>query len=403
MFNMPDSFKEKNEDYITVPALKAFMRKNNNIKGRLGVDRKTLIDNVLKYAESSPEAEEEVINWIDNAVKEGIKDVYIKTIDQMESGNPMPNLNDIEKRVSPLLDRVSRKNLCGNRYDDVLKLVKFEVSGDERYCSFFFAKMVYIYDGDSLKARQYPIFVDLYPEQGIIVGRAKPKKNMFVYSDAKYDKDGNFDKGSALSLDTESEIMEALKFVTNHLRIETKGAAFVNDDYKEKMYNLLNKYTTTPKVISEMISENSSKIDDIIKTIGQEICKVDIDSDLEQDVYNVIEKYLSITYPDKRIFTAGRPAYPLRVAATDEEESKVDQRSAKEEPLQSKAVFFDNKKMIQKNKKCDSIFFMFRIINSEDKFFKVRFIVKRDYCLIKFTEHTEEADIQNVLFLFNGS
>ena len=115
---------------------------------------------------------------------------------------------------------------------------------------------------------------------------------------------------------------------------------------------------------------------------------------------NLIEKYFSITYPNKEIFTTGRTAYPLRIAATDEEESKVDQRSAKEDPLQSKAVFFDNKKMIQKSQKCDGIIFMFERKLELDKYFKVRFIIKKDYCLIKFTEYTEEVNIQNVLLLF---
>lgn len=56
--------------------------------------------------------------------------------------------------------------------------------------------------------------------------------------------------------------------------------------------------------------------------------------------------------------------------------------------------------MIQKSKKCDGIIFMFEQISKSGKYYKVRFVVKKDYCLMKFTEYTEEWDIQNVLLLF---
>lgn len=400
MFEMPDAFKENNEDYITIPVLKEFIRNKKEINTRLTVDRKTLMDHVIKYAESSINAAEEVSEWIDRVVKEGIKDVYVKTIDIKESKDAIYDWESIERVVAPLLSNVRKEHFCGNQYNDRLKLIKVEESVDNgnKYYSFYFGKMVFIYDGkNALKARLYPVFVDVYPEIGIIVGRAKPKQNMFIYNN------GNFDENNAISLDSESEIMGAIDILTDLLKIKTKRTLFVKDDYKEKLYNLLERYTTTPPEIERLILDNKSRIDGIIDVIADEICDLNYTEDLQQDMYNLIEKYFSITYPNKEIFMAGRSAYPLRIAATDEEESRVDQRSAKEDPLQSKAVFFDNKKMIQKSKKCDSISFMFEKNWEENNFFKVRFIIKKDYCLMKFTEYTEEVDIQNVLLLFIGA
>lgn len=90
--------------------------------------------------------------------------------------------------------------------------------------------------------------------------------------------------------------------------------------------------------------------------------------------------------------------------ATDEEDSKVEQTAALEEPLQSKAIFFDNKKMLQKSQACDGVTFMF----ARDKMycskqFKVKIVVNKDYCILKFTEYTMEEDIIHVLFSLIGT
>lgn len=396
MFVIPDAFKENNEDYITIPVLKEFI-KSKKIKILLNNDRKALMNAVIEYANTNDVAAEEVADWVDCVVKEGIKDIYIKTIDEKHCEKINYNWQEVQEKTNPLLRWTDVHHLCGNRYNDQLKLVKVKLctNGKTEYYSFSFGRMVYIYDGkESLKARLYPAFVDLYPQNGIIIGRIKPKQNMYIYNN------GNFDKDNTVQVESETVVINAMEIVENLFKIVTKGTLDVKDDYKEKLYCLLEKYTETPPEIVALIEENKSNINNVIETIAKKICGLHYTEDLTQDIYNLIEKYFSITYPNKEIFTTGRTAYPLRIAATDEEESKVDQRSAKEDPLQSKAVFFDNKKMIQKSKKCDGIIFMFEQISKSGKYYKVRFVVKKDYCLMKFTEYTEEWDIQNVLLLF---
>lgn len=102
-------------------------------------------------------------------------------------------------------------------------------------------------------------------------------------------------------------------------------------------------------------------------------------NDVHSSVLNMVEKYLSISYSKQAIFTQNRDAYPLKLNATDEEESRVEQTAAMEEPLQSKAIFFDNKKMLQKNQVCDSVVFKFKRLNTLycTKGFKVKIIIKK--------------------------
>ena len=95
----------------------------------------------------------------------------------------------------------------------------------------------------------------------------------------------------------------------------------------------------------------------------------------------------------------------LKLNATDEEDSKVEQTAALETPLQSKAIFFDNKKMLQKSQSCDGVSFMFNRINTLycTRQFKVKIVIYKDFCTLKFTEYTMEEDIIHVLFSFIGT
>lgn len=54
--------------------------------------------------------------------------------------------------------------------------------------------------------------------------------------------------------------------------------------------------------------------------------------DIKSSVLNMIEKYFSISYPDKKIFTKDRDAYPLKLNATDEEDFTVEQTATMENP-----------------------------------------------------------------------
>lgn len=120
---------------------------------------------------------------------------------------------------------------------------------------------------------------------------------------------------------------------------------------KHKLYNMMKKYIETPKEIQDKIDLNREKINNISKIIQQQICNVDesYEKDILLDVQNLVEKYIAISQPDKQIFTKDKEAYPVMLAAKDEEESFVKQEAALKEPLQMKAVFYDNKKMIIKN------------------------------------------------------
>ena len=366
----------------------------------MGDNRAGLIKSITDYANESDIAKEDTLNWIDSVVREGIKDIYIMKLTD-ESREFVKKTENVYEKISEELEKVQVNHLCGNRYTEKLSLVRFQVENqDTLVYTFYLCQLVYIFDGvNGAKKRMFPICVDIYPNEGLIVGRGKPRQNMY-----KYDVKG-FDSKNTEKLNAEYKILHSMQYIVNLLEIRCNGMQEVGWHFKNRLYRLLDKYTDTPKEIETLMKQSSTDINAAVEIIADKICTRGNREDITSDIMNLIEKYFSITYEDKSIFIKGKDAYPLRIAATDEEESKVDQKSAREHPLQSKALFFDNKKMMQKNQICDGVVFKFRRKSKKyyEEEFKVKINIKNNYCHMKFFEYTEEVDIQNVLHLFIGS
>lgn len=78
MFSFPDTFANEDESYITIPVLRRFSREKKNENLKTTVDRPELLQNIENYANQSPEKEEEVLDWLDQVLIEGIKDIQVK-------------------------------------------------------------------------------------------------------------------------------------------------------------------------------------------------------------------------------------------------------------------------------------------------------------------------------------
>ena len=98
---------------------------------------------------------------------------------------------------------------------------------------------------------------------------------------------------------------------------------------KNKIFKLLDKYSQTPTDIASVLTAHDERIKRIFNMI-QDICEIpdlcmlpkQMQADVVGDISNIIEKYLSINWKNKEVFIRDRDAYPIRISATDEEESK---------------------------------------------------------------------------------
>ena len=85
MFSIPHVFANEDESYITLPALKRFAKGKKQSDLKTTVDRAELIRDIEKFAQASPDNEETVLEWLDQVVVEGIKDVQVKCINPPRS------------------------------------------------------------------------------------------------------------------------------------------------------------------------------------------------------------------------------------------------------------------------------------------------------------------------------
>ncbi len=404
MFSIPYTFANEDESYITIPALKRFAREKKKEDLKTTLDRPQLIQDIENYANQSPEKEEEVLDWLDHVLIEGIKDVQIKLIDDESFTTAFLNEDEyVEQIVEPLLVNVNNRHL-NKGYSSDLSLFRYEISNEDEYgrrIRLYMGRLLCTFDKKHGAATvPYPIAVDVYCDMGIIVSRAKSKSGLYKYVD-------EFVLEQAIPTKSEKETATAIKWVCEKLAIGTKKSFEAETVFKSRLYYMLERYTQTPSEIIELINQKTSEIDGIVDSVMHQICNLKraYEEDVRSNVLNMVEKYFSISYPDKQIFIKDREAYPLKLNATDEEDSKVEQTAALEEPLQSKAIFFDNKKMLQKSQACDGVTFMFARINTMycSKQFKVKIVVNKDYCILKFTEYTMEEDIIHVLFSLIGT
>lgn len=390
-FIIPECFKAEGENYITLPVIKLFAKEKE-----LGpiMSRAEGLESIIEFANSSKSSREDTLNWLDKVLKEGIKDIYLDCV------TPDKNFPDDEKILGEYLqsklDFPQNAHICGNAYNGLISFVKYQFSknNDTTIISLYFCTKLHCHDiYNHTSTVTFPIVVDYLKESQILVGRAKSKSNLFEYMPSGFNID------SARTTKAEKLIDKAINKSLELLHLQKNETALT---FKNNIFKLLDKYTHTPKDIQEILGSHVSDIEELAKILMD---RLGLDprgkNALQRDLLNLTEKYLSIYWPNKNIFISDRDAYPTKLCATDQEESKVSQTTREEnEPLQSKAVFFDNKKMLYENKLCDSVLFHWKRINRLyfDEHFKVGIQIKRKKCLVKFFDYTKEEDIQNVLF-----
>ena len=93
----------------------------------------------------------------------------------------------------------------------------------------------------------------------------------------------------------------------------------------------------------------------------------------------------------------------IHLSAQDEESSQVDQRAGLNKPLQSRAVFFDNKRIPYQKKPCESIQFFWKKLRDtgSDVSFPVKIYENKGRGLFKFSKYTADGDVQYKLVTYD--
>lgn len=346
------------------------------------------------------------MNWIDAVLQEGIKDIYLQYAPISEEMQLLfTSKSGIENYLDAYRNKTLNHHVCMNTYGQQYILVSALYIENSKRITFVYCRKLHVHDKKNRTTKEidYPVIADYFLDSAWLLIRAKPRSNLYIFNP-----DG-FNIEEAESTTTEKEIRLVSSLVGKILQVQKESKSFISAQLKNKIFNLLHAYSNTPTEIAKVMEEKKSEIQDIANNI-QTLCTVpnycnisqSMAKDIKEDISNIIEKYLSINWKDKNIFIKDRMAYPVKLSATDEEESKVEQSAALEEPLQTKALFFDNKKMLYKSKQCDGVVFQWKRKKTEnflrDSFAVRIFVNQKGHCVFKFSEYTAKEDIENVVF-----
>lgn len=406
MLTIPATYYNNNEDYITLTAIRSFMRNHPEGKFKVSLPREELLDSIIDFGNQNDSNSETVLNWIDAVLQEGIKDIYLQYAPISEEMQLLfTSKSGIENYLDAYRNKTLNHHVCMNTYGQQYILVSALYIENSKRITFVYCRKLHVHDKKNRTTKEidYPVIADYFLDSAWLLIRAKPRSNLYIFNP-----DG-FDIEEAESTTTEKEIRLVSSLVGKILQVQKESKSFISAQLKNKIFNLLHAYSNTPTEIAKVMEEKKSEIQDIANNI-QTLCTVpnycnisqSMAKDIKEDISNIIEKYLSINWKDKNIFIKDRMAYPVKLSATDEEESKVEQSAALEEPLQTKALFFDNKKMLYKSKQCDGVVFQWKRKKPEnflrDSFAVRIFVNQKGHCVFKFSEYTAKEDIENVVF-----
>lgn len=406
MLTIPATYYNNNEDYITLTAIRSFMRNHPEGKFKVSLPREELLDSIIDFGNQNDSNSETVLNWIDAVLQEGIKDIYLQYAPISEEMQLLfTSKSGIENYLDTYRNKTLNHHVCMNTYGQQYILVSALYIENSKRITFVYCRKLHVHDKKNRTTKEidYPVIADYFLDSAWLLIRAKPRSNLYIFNP-----DG-FDIEEAESTTTEKEIRLVSSLVGKILQVQKESKSFISAQLKNKIFNLLHAYSNTPTEIAKVMEEKKSEIQDIANNI-QTLCTVpnycnisqSMAKDIKEDISNIIEKYLSINWKDKNIFIKDRMAYPVKLSATDEEESKVEQSAALEEPLQTKALFFDNKKMLYKSKQCDGVVFQWKRKKPEnflrDSFAVRIFVNQKGHCVFKFSEYTAKEDIENVVF-----
>lgn len=398
MFSFPLTFRDENEDYITLPPLKEFS-KTHGIKDVKSNSRKAYIANAIERFANESARNEEITNvWLDDLIKEGRKDINIRSLClNSQVKEKIVNETYLENRLDKYLPPNTKRHIAKNRYTNDYSIYKYEVLNGEygTRVVFHLCRMVTFVNSEKVKSGQwYPVTCEILIEKNVMVTRVKSKSKIYNYSATDE---------PLVAVRPEKEANKAADKVIDILGIKNQNDITI--DFRKKLYNMLLRFTETPEEIVSHMERVRDRMNLVSEEIKTNICNVEdvYKDDIAKDIYNLVEKYISISKVDKSIFIRNKVAYPIKMVATDEEDSVLQQASALEKPLQSRTVFFDNKKMLQKSQKCDGILFSFQKVTDNERYLARITVNGANNCIIKLYDFVKEEDINEALFTLINS
>ena len=385
------------DDYLQNPIMRRFLKEH---KIEFVENRADYINAIGEFADQSKENKREVRDWLLKIVKEGSKEICYRKIHGIEEWHRDPVL--VEAKIKEVYPDCPMKNILTYTNTGERTMIEYHIitNDDDEVTriDFTFSKL-FLY-GETGKAGDvtiFPVFVEVYLDDGFVVSRGKAKSTLY-----RYDEKNHFLLGE-YKVDTMSYAVSAIDKIIEMFGFETEtNAKIIKNENSQMLYRIYEKYSFTPADVEDKVKSQKDVIKGFVDQIFSNL-QLDVRNKekaiLDADIF--VEKFISINGDNEEIFKEDRPAYLIKVSADDEIElTKIDTTSNKKVPLQCTEAFFDSKMSVVKSKKCKRLNLIFR--RNDETYLKgnplvVQLGTHKNHGYVKTMQYAEEADIQNVL------
>lgn len=394
MLKIP-TFMDK-DDYLQNPIMRRFL-KDHGLE--FVENRADYIQAIQDYANSSLVKEEETRKWLLQIAREGSKEFCYKKVYGIQDIYKNPDA--LKVKLKSLYPNCPMKNILSysNTYDR--ELINYEIFVDEQgevnLISFTFSRKVLVGEtGHQGEDTIFPVFLDVYMNEGFLVSRAKAKSTIYAYTESRLLLKENH-------IDSLDYAYSTITKIATDFGWEIEGdKRKVKNENSNMLYNMYKEFSFTPQEVVEKVNSvkaiSNGYIDAIFANLGLSIRNKE---KARSDLAIFVEKFISINGHNEDVFKKDRDAYLIKVRADDEQElTKIDTSSNKNKPLQCTEAFFDSKKSVMKSEACNKLHLCFKRTNTMyigKMPICVQFSTKKTYGVFKTAQYAEENDINNVL------
>lgn len=387
------------DNYLQNPIMRRFLKQHG-----LGFvnTRAEYIGRLEEFSNLRKENEDILKDWLLKIVKEGSKEICYKKIYHIDK-----NLSDfsfVSQKIGNAYPNCPMSNILEYANTNECNMIEYHVITDDdhkvRKIEFTFSRLYLCGEGEKAgEAVAFPIFIEVYLDEGFIVSRAKAKSTLYPY-------DGeNFSHLGERRINTmhiaEQRMDEIIQLFDFDVETDSKKVKNLNS---RMLYKLYCAYSFTPADVEAVIETQNGLMNAFVNQLFQNLS---LDARNKEkallDARIFVEKFISINGDNEEVFTKDRPAYLIKISSNDENElTSMDAKSSKSVPLQCTEAFFDSKKSVTQGKICKKLSMVFKRENEDyftglNQLLEIQFGSKGTYGYFKTIQYAEEVDIQNVL------
>lgn len=147
MLTIPATYYNNNEDYITLAAIRSFMRNHPEGRFKVSLPREELLDSIIAFGNQNDSNSETVLNWIDTVLQEGIKDIYLQYAPISEEMQLLfTSESGVENYLDSYRNKALNRHVCMNTYGQEYVLVSALYLKSSRRITLVYCRKLHMHD-----------------------------------------------------------------------------------------------------------------------------------------------------------------------------------------------------------------------------------------------------------------